>query len=80
MNFEIIFTQSLPVTLRSHGQLVLNYLTQHSNIISWNEQGQMIYKDDIIENSNMIDLLTSMIKLKPKNTNQVSPFFEFAVC
>ena len=24
MNFETIFTQSLPVTLRSHGQLALN--------------------------------------------------------
>ena len=74
MNFETIFTQSLPVTLGSRGQLVLNYLKQHSNIISWNEQGQMIYKDDVIENSNTIDLLTWMIKLKPNNTNQISPF------
>ena len=57
MNFETMFTQSLLVTLRSRGQLVLNYLKQHSNIISWNEQRQMIYKDDAIENSNMIDLL-----------------------
>ena len=32
--------------------------------VSCNEQGQMIYKDDIIENSNMYDLLTWMIKLK----------------
>ena len=51
---------------------MLNYLKQHSNIISWNEQGQMI--DDVIENSNMIDLLTWMIKLKPNNTNQIPPF------
>ena len=34
----------------------------------------MIYKDDVVESSNMIDLLTLMIKLKPNNTNQVSPF------
>ena len=74
MNFETMFTQSLPVTLRSRGQLVLNYLKQLSNIISWNEQGQMIQKDDVIENSNMIDLLTWMIKLKSNNTNQISPF------
>ena len=39
MNFETMFTQSLTVTLRSRGQLCLNYLKQHSNIISWNEQG-----------------------------------------
>ena len=32
----------------------------------------MIY--DVIENSNMIDLLTWMIKLKPNNTNQIPPF------
>ena len=50
MNFETMFIQSLPVTLRSRGQLVLNYLKQHSNIISRNEQGQMIYKDDVKEN------------------------------
>ena len=74
MNFETTFTQSLPVTLRSPGHLVLNYLKQHSNIISWNEQGQMIYKDDVIQNSNMIDLLSWMIKLKLSNTNQVSLF------
>ena len=30
--------------------------------------------DDVIENSNMIDLLTWMIKLKPNNTNQIPPF------
>ena len=34
----------------------------------------MIYKDDVIENSNMIDLLTWMIKLNSNNTNQISPF------
>ena len=66
--------QSLPVTLRSRGQLVSNYLKQHSNITSWNKQGQMIYKDDDVKNSNMIDLLTWMIKLKSSNTNQISLF------
>ena len=74
MNFETTFTQSLPVTLRPRGQLLLNYLKQHSNIILWNKQGQMIYKDDIIENSNMADLLSWMIKSKSKNNNQISPF------
>ena len=74
INFETTFTHSLPLTLRSRGQLVLSYLKQHSNIISWNEQEQMIYKDDVIEKSNMIDLLRWMIKLKSNNTNQVSPF------
>ena len=74
MNFETIFTQRLPVTLRSRGQLVLNYLKQNSTIISWNEQGQMISKDDVIKNSNLIHLFTSMIKLKPNDTNQVTPF------
>ena len=34
----------------------------------------MIFKDDIIENSNMIDLLTWMIKLRSSNTNHISPF------
>ena len=60
--------------MKSRRQLVVNYLKQHSNISSWKEQGQVIYKDDVIENSNIIDLLTWMIKLKPDNTNQISPF------
>ena len=34
----------------------------------------MIYKDDVTKNSNRIDLVTWMIKLKPNNTNQISPF------
>ena len=79
MNFKTMFTQSLPVTLRSRGTLVFNYLKKHSNIISWNEQGQMMYKDDVIENSNMIDLPTWMIKLKSNNTNEISTFCEFVV-
>ena len=74
MNFETTFTQNLLVTLRSHGQSILNYVKQHLDIILWSGQGLMIYKDDIIENSNMIDLLTWMIELKSNNTNQISPF------
>ena len=68
-----MFTQNLLVTLRSRGQSILNYVKQHLDIILWSEQGQMIYKDDVIENSNMIDLLTWMIELKSNNTNQISP-------
>ena len=74
MNFETTFTQSLLVTLTSCGQFLLNYLKQHSNITSWSNQGQMIYKDEVIKNSNMTDFLSWMIKLKSNNTNQISPF------
>ena len=73
MNFETTFTQNLLVTMRSRGQSILNYMKQHLDIILWSEQGQMIYKDDVIENSNMIDLLTWIIELKSNNTNQISP-------
>ena len=73
MNFETTFTQDIPVTLKARGQLVLNCLKQNSNNISWNKKVQMIYKDDVMENSNMIDLLTLMIKLKSNNTSQISP-------
>ena len=34
----------------------------------------MIYKYDVTENSNMVDLLLWMIKLKSNNTNLISPF------
>ena len=37
----------------------------------------MVYKDDVIEKSNMIDLLSWMIKLKSSNTNQMSPFLSW---
>ena len=72
-----MFAHSLPVTLKLHEQLVLNYLKKYWNIVSWNEQGQMIYKDDAKKTNtktNMIDLLTWMIKLKSNNTNQVLRF------
>ena len=64
-NFKTMATRSLRVALGSRGQLVL----QHSNIISWNEQGLMIYKDDVTENSNVIYLFSWMMKLKSNNTN-----------
>ena len=73
MNFETTFTQNLLATMRSRGQSILNYMKQNLDIILWSEQGQMIYKDDVIENSNMIDLPTWMIELKSNNTNQISP-------
>ena len=57
--------------LRSCEQLILNYLKQHFV----ERTRKMIYKEDVIENSNMIDLLTWMIiKLKSNKTNQISPF------
>ena len=34
----------------------------------------MIFKDEVIKNSNMIDLLTWMIELRSSNTNHISPF------
>ena len=34
----------------------------------------MIYEDGVIEKSNMIDLLTWMIKLKSNKINQISSF------
>ena len=74
MNVKTTFTQNLPMILRSRGQSVLNYLKQHSNIILWNEQGQMAYKDDVIKNSIVTDLYTWMIKLKSNSTNQIPPF------
>ena len=74
MNVKTTFTQNLPVILRSREQSVLNYLKQHSNIILWNEQGQMAYKDDVIKNSIVTDLYTWMIKLKSNSTNQIPPF------
>ena len=40
------------------------------------EQGKMVYENDVIENSNMIDLLTWVIKLQSNNTNQISPAFD----
>ena len=52
----------------------LNHLKQRLNIISWNVEGRMIFKDDVTENSIMIDLLTWMIKLRSSNTNHISPF------
>ena len=57
-----------------HVESWLRHLKQRLNIILWNEQGRMIFKDGVIENSNMIDLLTWMIKLKSSNTNHISPF------
>ena len=43
-------------------------------LFSWNKQGQIIYKDGVIENLNMICLLPYMIKMKSNNTNQIWPF------
>ena len=80
MNFETTFTQSLPLTLSSRGQLVLNYLKQHPNIVSWEEQVQMIYKEDVIENSIYIWFSLMDDEAEIKQYLSGTTLYEFTVC
>lgn len=47
----------LPARYKRNVSAILNHLKDHGNILSWNHRGEIIYKNHVIEGSNISDLL-----------------------
>lgn len=64
--------KSLPKTSKQNGVMILEHLKNHPDIIKWNKNGQIIYKNSTIPDSNLIDLLAGVVtnkKLSPSTSN-----------
>ena len=48
---------SVPKTMQNRAKLLIQKLKDHSDVISWNDNGQLVLEGSIIPNSNIVDLV-----------------------
>ena len=59
---------SVPRTMQNHAKLLIQKLKDHSDIISWNNNGQLVLEGSIVPNSNIVDLVNDVMR-KRKSFN-----------
>ena len=55
---EII--NSVPKTMQNHANLLIQKLKDHSDVISWNDNGQLVLEGSVIPNSNIVNLVNDV--------------------
>ena len=53
---------SVPKTMQNRAKLLIQKLKDHSDIISWNDNGQLVLEGSIIRNSNIVDLVNAVMR------------------
>ena len=70
---QIIY--SVPKTMQNRTKFLIQKLKDHSGIISWNDNGQLVFEGSIIPNSNIADLVNDVMrKRKGFNPEHSSTF------
>ena len=60
---------SIPKTMQNRAKLLIQKLKDHSYVISWNDNGQLVLEGSIVPNSNIVDLVNDVLQ-KRKGFNQ----------
>ena len=60
---------SVPKTMQNRAKLLIKKLKDHSDAISWNNNGQLVLEGSIVPNSNIVDLVNDVMR-KRKGFNQ----------
>ena len=64
---------SVPKTMQNRAKLLLQKLRDHSDVIRWNDNGQLVLKGSIVPNSNIVDLVNDVMRKRkgfnPKHSN-----------
>ena len=53
---------SVPKTMQTCAKLLIQKLKDHSDIISWNNNGQLVLEGSIVPNSNIVDLVNDVMR------------------
>ena len=53
---------SVPRTMQNCTKLLIQKLKDHSDVISWNDNGQLILEGSIVPNSNNVDLINDLMR------------------
>ena len=66
---------SVPKTMQNRAKLLIQKLKDHSDIISWNDNGQLVLDGSTIPNSNIVDIVNDIMrKRKGFNPEHSSTF------
>ena len=66
---------SVPKTMQNRAKLLIQKLKDHSDVISWNDNGQLVLDGSTIPNSNIVDLVNDVMqKSKGFNPEHSSTF------
>ena len=64
---------SVPKTMQNRAKLLIQQLKDHSDVISWNDNGQLVLEGFIIPNSNIVDLVDDVMRKRkgfnPEHSN-----------
>ena len=64
---------SVPKTMQNRAKLLVQKLKDHSDVISWNANGQLVLEGSIVPNSNIVDLVNDVIRKRkgfnPEHSN-----------
>ena len=52
---------SVPKTMRNRAKLLIQKLKDHSDVTSWNDNGQLVLEGSIVPYSNIVDLVNDVI-------------------
>ena len=64
---------SVPKTMQNRAKLLIKKLKDHSDAISWNDNGQLVLEGSIVPNSNIADLVNDVMRKRkgfnPEHSN-----------
>ena len=64
---------SVPRTMQNRVKLLIQKLKDHSDVISWNDNGQLDLEGSIVPNSNIVDLVNDVMRKRkgfnPEHSN-----------
>ena len=64
---------SVPKTMQNRAKLLIQKLKDHSDVISWNDNGQLVLEGSIVPNSNIVDLVNDVMRKRkgfnPEHSN-----------
>ena len=64
---------SAPKTMQNRAKLLIQKLKDHSDVISWNDDGQSVLEGSIVPNSNIVDLVNDVMRKRkgfnPEHSN-----------
>ena len=60
---------SVPKTMQNRAKLLIQKLKDHSDVISWNDNGQLVLEGSIVPNSNIVDLVNDVMRKRIQSFN-----------
>ena len=70
---------SVSKTMQNHAKLPIQKLKDHSDVISWTDNGQLVLEASIVPNSNMVDLVNDVTRKRKGFNPEHSSTFAIAL-